>query len=259
MRNQREIVGGIAAVVGSVAFYLWTKRAAPVVTAPVSAAPLVIDPSVYQRTAAEAKPAVPLESLVENPESHKELVLAPHELPEFGIDSARNNAESELDEYNALPLERSGLTYETRVRFEDVDAPQSSTITQRFSWFRFTVLKTRENGASPAIGGLAFFQGLREVSHPDAKTWNPHTGESRPFKGDSGFEGRVIRIRFPMAVAIDRYRIRTSLFDRDQDPTAWRLEGSQNGIFWVTLDERELSPMSVPFARGVWALYLLRV
>jgi hypothetical protein len=182
----------------------------------------------------------------------------PHEDPDFGTDRERNRDTVGVDDYMALPLEGSGLTHENRVRFVDVDTVASEGAPRpfRFVFFRLKILKTRSpTAATAAIGGFTLLNGADVVYHPRAKVWNPHTGERTTYYPEAAWsdsDQKELIVRFPSAVAVNGYKIRTSEQDTAFDPVQWRLEGSQNGVYWLPLDERSLTP---PFERGVWATF----
>jgi hypothetical protein len=255
-------------VAGSALYWLYTKRYEPPAAVVKPKRPQIA-PDIAQTTAPAFIPVMPVETLKESEffgsflkktsiKVVESVEAPPHEDPDFGTDRERNRDQIGVDDYMALPLEGTGLTHVNRVRFVDLDAPPPEGAPRpfRFVFFRLKILKTRSPAAATAaIGGFTLLNGADVVHHPRAKVWNPHTGERTTYYPEAAWsdsDQKELIVRFPSAVAINGYKIRTSEQDTAFDPVQWRLEGSQNGVYWLPLDERSLAP---PFTRGVWATF----
>lgn len=251
-RIRKEVlIGGAALVASSLAWVFFRRRPGPPRMAP---AQVVIDPSVYMQMEATQEPlAVPVAPV--------QVKFEPNTYVTFGYDSVRNeDPDVTVDDYMNLPLEGKGLTHENRHRFQDLEEGEiRQPKLMRFQFFRFRVLETRDAAAAQAtIGGFQFMNGAMEVFHPDAKVWNPHTGERKPFfsrEAWSDSDQKEFIVRFPVAVAVNRYKIQTSDQDQAFDPVRWRLEGSHNGTYWLPLDERS---QKMPAERGAWLIFRMR-
>jgi hypothetical protein len=188
--------------------------------------------------------------------------MGPTDAPAFGKDSRRNeDSEIGLDDYLNLPLEGEGLTHQNRHAFRDAEAgADEAPRVMRFQFFRLKVVRTRDaSAATAAIGGLMLLNGADDVYHPEAKVWNPHTGARETFYPGAAWsdsDQRELIVKFPTAVAANGYRLRTSEDSMGFDPVEWRLEGSQNGVYWLPLDERKTGVL--PAARGVWVTFSTR-
>jgi hypothetical protein len=261
---KREHIFGTAAalIAGGIAIGLFKRRATPV--AP-RAVPFQIDPAIAIRNERPAilPPPPPPGKFFTNMEisrvDRKFLPDRPIDAPAFGWDKERNeDPEIGLEDYLNLPLEGTGLTHRNRHAYKDAEegADEAPRI-MRFQFFRLKVVRTRDAAAATAaIGGLMFMNGTDDVYHPEAKVWNPHTGARETFLPAAGWsdsDQRELIVKFPMAVAVNRYRLRTSEQDTAFDPVEWRLEGSQNGVYWLPLDERKTGVL--PAARGVWVAF----
>ncbi len=190
--------------------------------------------------------------------------LGPVDNHAFGKDMERNEEEEiRLDDYLNLPLESGGLTHTNRHAFQDLEkeAVGAPPPIVKFTFFRLKVLATRDRAAATAaIGGFVLMNGKEAVYHPGAKLWNPHTGSRETFYPEAGWsdsEQKELIVKFPKAVAVNRYRLRTSEQDTAFDPVEWRLEGSQNGLYWFPLDERKTT--ALPVERGTWIAFSMRL
>ena len=268
MGHNGKLFGTAAAIViGSVAWAVWRQRG----TKRVAFKPIVpeIDPALQIRQTipleAPPPPTAPRKFFTElevpkipgkfSPEG-------PTEAPAFGKDKERNEDDAiALDDYMNLPLEGAGLTHRNRHAYRDPEeAGDVATRVMRFQFFRFKVVRTRDPAAATAaIGGLMLLNGADNVYHPEAKIWNPHTGSRETFYPGAGWsdsDQKEFVVKFPVAVAVNGYRLRTSEQDGAFDPVEWRLEGSQNGVYWLPLDERKTG--ALPAARGVWVAFSAR-
>ena len=264
--KQEFLVGGLV-LAGSIAYYLLFKGSKRPVLAPKPLPPIVVDPSVLEsRDIRRADLLAPLED-----ETWRNSVLmakeaaidaaklsAPYELPEFGNDVERNTDPVGLDEFMNLPLVGDGVTWKTRDAYHEADADsEAPPKVLRFRYLRFRVLETRGGGNMAALGGIKFYNGVDRIDDPAATLWNPFSGATGPYKWTDSWsddDQKQLIIKFSRAVAVNRYQTRTSTEDgsEDKDPVRWVIEGSQNGTYWLALDERTKRQVNVPLERGVW-------
>lgn len=184
--------------------------------------------------------------------------LRPTDDPAFGLDAERNTGKEGLEAYMGLPLEGDGITHTNRDKLADLDVENPVAEAEAFSFYRFTVLETRDPFAHyVSVGGFKLMTGMRVASIQGTKRWNPHTGETAEYGGEAWMatEQRELILKFPQPVVINRYQFRTSDKLAAFDPVRWRLEGSRNGAYWLPLDERT---ETVPEERGLWVNYLIR-
>ena len=264
MSTRRDLVAASLAVLGSAAYAFWSyvrRRREKVIAMPV--VPFEIHPRIYENSMiaerANLGPRPPLRAAaaaaIPLPLSRN----APHETPGFGIDLERNMDDVGLDDYMTMPLEGTGITHQNRIQYLDTDAEaEPEPKLEQFRFIRLKVLETRDSGAGRvSLGGFKVMWGTQAIDLPGTTAWNPHTGIRRPWvptEGWSDGDQYELILCFPHAVAVTRYQFRTASEPAGQDPRRWRLEGSQNGTFWLTIDDRSGGGF-IPEERGVWMNY----
>ena len=221
----------ILGIVGTITylFSLTKKKKTPVKKAPTSL--VIIDLE---------KPLKPSQTPVTVPfENINNLVdvepLEPYNKPGFGIDSHRNSDVYELDDYLNLPLVGEGKTY-TNSSLADLDetALTPVVLSKKYKYIRLHVLETRENSPTVSLGHIGFYNGSHEIH--DVKTWNPHTGETVPYKGSwNTSDMKTIIFCFKEPIQITKYIMKTSSQPPSNDPSMWNLDGSKNGSYWVPI------------------------
>jgi hypothetical protein len=254
------VAAGLA-LLSSVAYAAWTYTRRQRARMRIPEVPFEIHPRIYENSLApRAEPGPSVAAAAAVVQALPFQRTAPHEFPEFGSDTARNTDDIALDDYMTMPLEGAGVTYQNRVNYVDVDADanmEGNTL-EKFRFIRLKVLETRDPSAGRvSLGGFNVMWGNQLIDLPGIVAWNPHTGVRRawvPTEGWSDGDQYELILRFPYAVAVTRYQFRTSAESAGQDPCRWRLEGSQNGTFWLRLDDREGGGF-VPEERGVWMNY----
>jgi len=247
-----------ALIVGTVLWTLWhtkprAKHIVPVVPRPVIIAPTVEEFSVERAVVVPRPPAAPAALSATHPLGP----TRPTDAPAFGLDAERNEGQ-DLDTYMSLPLETDGITHTNRDMLADLEEAEEPAKEEAFPFYRFSVLETRDPFAHyVAIGGFKLMNGMQVASIQGTKRWNPHTGETAAYGGEAWMatEQRELILKFPQPVVINRYQIRTSDEAAAFDPVRWRLEGSRNGAYWLSLDERA---ETVPVERSVWMNYLIK-
>jgi len=214
----------------------------------------IIDPAVYS-----SPPPKKTIKLIEAPRQQvmeDQIMRPPYELVGFGHDSHRNIDEISVDEYLNLPLVGSGLTFDNKYVYEQVDDELATTKTPtRYKYLRLSI--TDATGDIVHIGGIDFMKGGRGI-HGDVVLWNPHTGEKKPYsRGEFSDDDQLVFIFcFSEPIILDSYRIKSSNIGTQHDPKEWILEGSANGNYWTHVDNR--SDITFPLLRGVWTTFSVR-
>jgi hypothetical protein len=195
----------------------------------------------------------------------------------FGLDSARNECVYELDDAYMPPLYQSpqivGVQFkkgtscsasgpevlgDIQVREKNVLPLTRAAVTSTVKYVRFRPFKTRSAAAGAVrLGGLELFNGDEPVSMNGVQVSNPMgtwVGSTADF-ASAGWEDRhkkALVFAFPSPVRVSHYRWRTAKGEGSEgdDPVRWKLEGSPNGTFWMTLHEMSVEETSVPTARG---------
>lgn len=183
---------------------------------------------------------------------------APHEKSGFGLDSARNTDDYEVDDYLNLPLVGTGKTYVNENAYQEVDEDAATVVKPipRYKYIRLQVSGVR-TGHTVEVGGIRFFKGRSMDYYTNLSTWNPHTGEREAYHEQAWTDNdqRMIIFCFPELVQVNRYEYKTSSGSTDNDPIRWTVEGSVNGTFWTVLDDRSKSDANYPVQREVWVMY----
>ncbi len=266
MSVKREVVAAGLAVLSTAAYAAWTYLRRPRTRPSVPEVAFEIHPQIQensfvaQRLGSTLEPGPPVAAAIVNALPNRR--SAPHEFPEFGSDIARNTDDISLEDYMTMPLEGSGVTYQNRVNYVDVDVDMdmadNGPTEETFRFIRLKVLETRDPSAGRvSLGGFKLIWGNQVIDLPGTTSWNPHTGVRRPWVTTGGWsdgDQYELILRFPHAIAVTRYQFMTSTESAAQDPRRWRLEGSQNGTYWLRLDDREGGGF-VPEDRGVWMNY----
>lgn len=244
---RRDLVALCAGIV-AVSIYIYSNRTRR--TDKPASSEFVIDPAIYTA----AKRALPLIEAPRQKITEYPIERAPHELAGFGHDITRNNDGGSVDDYLNLPLVGSGLTFENKEAYQEVDdevgAPTYRDV-KRHKFIRLSIMEA--NSDDVHIGGIDFLKGGRSIG--DVSLWNPHTGERGAYsKGPFSDRDQLVFIFcFKVPIIFDTYRIKTSIEGVQCDPTEWMLEGSMNGNYWTPVDRR--SNVEFPPLRGVWTAY----
>lgn len=153
-----------------------------------------------------------------------------------------------VDELMQLPLESAMMLD---------DAVISTTTFTKY--VRFTCTKVR-NSEAVYVGGFRFLYYSVAVPFDTMQIWNPHTGETKGYRGEpwSDSDQRSIIFCFREPVELSRYELKSSFASENHDPIQWKLEGSMNGGFWFDLDDRTKGPTAFPYARNTLVSYLVR-
>jgi hypothetical protein len=195
----------------------------------------------------------------------------------FGLDSARNECVYELDDAYVPPLYQSpqivGIQFkkgtscsasgpevlgDIHVREKNVLPLTRAAVSSTVKYVRFRPFRTRSAAAGTVrLGGLELFNGDEPVSMNGVQVSNPMgtwVGSAADFSAE-GWEDRhkkALVFAFPNSVQVSHYRWRTAKGEGSEgdDPVRWKLEGSPNGTFWMTLHDMSVEETSVPTARG---------
>jgi hypothetical protein len=176
----------------------------------------------------------------------------------FGMDMARNKGGPRLESMFVEPLRSLGDEEETRILSKTTIRPDRAT---SYKYLRFKPVKTRDP-ANPTVdvGKFRFLLGDNEVDMGAAKVTNPMgtwVGDMEDVigggfkRGWSDAHKRALVFAFPYAMLLDGFTWTTANPDSGigGDPVQWKLEGSQNGVYWTTLRDQTKHNYAVPTAR----------
>jgi len=180
----------------------------------------------------------------------------------FGLDMARNRGGPGLDSLFVEPLRTESNPTELYgprdIEDESLLQPSKS---QSYKYIRFRPVKTR-NPSNPTVdvGKFRFLTGKAEVDLRFAKVTNPMgswVGDVGDLvgpgfrRGFSDINKKAVVFAFPYAMLINGFTWTTANPDRGVggDPVQWKLEGSQNGTYWVTLRDQTRHDYPVPTER----------
>ena len=180
----------------------------------------------------------------------------------FGLDMARNRGGPGLDNLFKEPLRAEATPTELYgprdIADESLLQPGKS---QSYKYIRFRAVKTRDpSNPTVDVGKFRFLTGQVEVDLRFAKVTNPMgswVGDVGDLvgpgfrRGFSDINKKAIIFAFPYAMLINGFTWTTANPDRGVggDPVQWKLEGSQNGTFWVTLRDQTRHDYPVPTER----------
>jgi hypothetical protein len=124
-----------------------------------------------------------------------------------------------------------------------------------YSWFRFTPLELRDelNANSVQLSEFELWSAGQAIDLSAATITNPGgdnpTGEEVENIADQStgskwldFNKGPLVFEFPEDVTIDAYRFATAYDEPERDPVKWTLEGSDDGMVWTLLDQRNTYP-----------------
>ena len=180
----------------------------------------------------------------------------------FGLDMARNRGGPDIDTLYEEPLRApdrpSDLYGPKDVGDDSLLQPEKA---QSYRYIRFRPVKTRDP-ANPTVdvGKFRFLLGQSEVDLRSAKAATPMgswVGDIEDLVGDgfrrgfSDIHKRALVFGFPYAMLINGFTWTTANPDKGVggDPVQWKLEGSQNGTYWVTLRDQTKHNYPVPTER----------
>ena len=167
----------------------------------------------------------------------------------FGLDMARNQGGPGLDTLFVEPLR------------SPYEAPSDPIDSKSYKYLRFKPVKTRDpSNPTVDVGKFRFLIGQSEVDLRFAKVTNPMgswVGDLQDVVGPGyrrGFSDtykKALVFAFPYAMLINGFTWTTANPDRGVggDPVQWKLEGSQNGTYWVTLRDQTKHNYPVPVER----------
>ena len=265
--KQDHLIGGLALLTSAVAIAYFYKRPPRLPSTAAAIPPVTIDPRVYLSDMFEPESVPPAQVPAPRPARSgaqpQRRPPLPQEQPAFGNDRLRNEDDITIDDYMNLPLVGAAKTHKNRNALADLDEVTIKPSAQAFQYFRLKVLKTRSPTATKvALGGVELRFGEEAIAIPGTLLWNPHTGQKTPMNGPifnwEDDDQKELIWYVPMAVEVTAYRLRTSaVASTDEDPVQWRLEGSLNGVYWTTLDDRSSEETFFPIERGAWFTYAI--
>ena len=170
----------------------------------------------------------------------------PLNAPAFGL--ARDRAAPNIDELYKEPLRQTGGGEES--------LPEKRA--GSYKYIRFRPTKTRyPMNPTVDVAKFRFFLGKNEVDITNAKVTNPmgswvgDVGDvvgSGFTRGWSDVNKKALVFAFPYAVLLDGFTWTTANPDKGLggDPVQWKLEGSQNGVYWTVLRDQTRHDYPVP-------------
>lgn len=179
----------------------------------------------------------------------------------FGMDMARNRGGPGLDTLFQEPLRSVASPSEQGPQIvggETTISPEKST---SYKYIRFRPVKTRDpKNATVDVGKFRFFVGGSEVDMRFAKVTNPMgswVGDLQDVvgpgfrRGWSDVNKKALVFAFPYAMLINGFTWTTAHPDKGVggDPVQWKLEGSQNGVYWTVLRDQTKHNYAVPHER----------
>ena len=175
----------------------------------------------------------------------------------FGL--ARNRSGPRIDELYKEPL-RQDIIRESGSGPQALDSDDSlrGKRAGSYKYIRFRPTKTRyPMNPTVDVAKFRFFLGKNEVDVTNAKVTNPMgswvgdmedvvgTGFTR---GWSDVNKKALVFAFPYAILLDGFTWTTANPDKGLggDPVQWKLEGSQNGVYWTVLRDQTHHDFPVP-------------
>jgi hypothetical protein len=180
----------------------------------------------------------------------------------FGSDRTRNSDTPALNTQYVEPL-RQKTTLETAPGPKYIDADDSikPEKANSYRYIRFRPIKTRNpNSYEVSVGKFRFFLGPNEIDMRNANVTNPMgtwVGDIGDVVGSGYTNGwsdahkKALVFSFPYSILINGFTWTTANPDKgvDSDPVQWKLEGSDNGVYWVTLRNQTNHNYPVPKER----------
>ncbi|NBP66160.1 MAG: hypothetical protein EBU66_16080, partial [Bacteroidetes bacterium] len=180
----------------------------------------------------------------------------------FGNDRIRNSDTPPLHSLYVEPL-RQKITLDTApgpkyVNADDTLKPERAN---SYRYIRFRPIKTRNPDTNEVhVGKFRFFLGPNEIDMGNAKVSNPMgtwVGDIEDVIGRGYTNGwsdahkKALVFSFPYSVLINGFTWITASPEKgiDGDPVQWKLEGSDNGVYWVTLRNQTNHNYPVPKER----------
>ncbi len=181
----------------------------------------------------------------------------------FGLDSARNRDAPPIDTLYKEPLRQ--MTRPATETGPMVLGSQGDEISPQkpgsYKYLRFKPVKTRDpRNATVEVGKFRFFLGKSEIDMSKVKVTNPMgtwIGDIEDVigagytSGWSDLHKRAIVFAFPHATMVNGFTWTTANPDKGVggDPVQWKLEGSQNGVYWTILRDQTQHNFPVSMSR----------
>ena len=175
----------------------------------------------------------------------------------FGL--ARNRSGPKIDELYKEPL-RQDILREPGSGPQALDADDSlrGKRASSYKYIRFRPTKTRyPMNPTVDVAKFRFFLGKNEVDVTNAKVTNPMgswVGDVGDVVGNGFTRGwsdvnkKALVFAFPYAILLDGFTWTTANPDKGLggDPVQWKLESSQNGVYWTVLRDQTHHDFPVP-------------
>jgi Extracellular link domain/F5/8 type C domain len=178
----------------------------------------------------------------------------------FGLDMARNKGGPPLDSMFLDPLRSTptdDIQFLSNGGTESIKPDRATS----YKYIRFRPIQTRD-ALNPTvdIGKIRFLLGTDEIDMGAAKVTNPMgtwVGDIEDVIGEGFRRGwsdshkKALVFAFPYAVLLNGFTWTTANPDKGLggDPVQWKLEGSQNGVYWTVLRDQTRHNYPVPTAR----------
>lgn len=179
----------------------------------------------------------------------------------FGLDMARNRGGPALETMFVEPLRFSAPTDNVGPQVLGEEKPLQPGRATSYKYIRFRPTKTRFHmNPTVDVGKFRFLLGENEIDMRDVNVSNPMgswVGDvedviGRGYKrGWSDRNKKAIVFAFPYATLVNGFTWTTANPDKGHggDPVQWKLEGSQNGVYWTVLRDQTRHNYAVPEAR----------
>jgi len=176
------------------------------------------------------------------------------------VDLPSGEDEYGIETYMELPLETDGKTAKTDSLYKDIeeDIAIQNLKFVKYIKFQCTSLRNPER-EEVRVGGFRFFQGNTLASEKPIVLWNPHTDKRENYTEGawSDSDQQTVIFCFSEPIITNRYEIKSSDDLVDFDPVNWKIDGSINGSFWSTLDDRTSVVTAFPKERGRGMMYTM--
>ena len=179
----------------------------------------------------------------------------------FGLDIARNRGGPPLETMFVEPLRFSAPADNVGPQVLGAEKPLQPGRATSYKYIRFRPTKTRFHmNPTVDVGKFRFLLGDNEIDMRDVNVTNPMgswIGDVDDVIGPGYKRGwsdgnkKAIVFAFPYATLVNGFTWTTANPDKGHggDPVQWKLEGSQNGVYWTILRDQTRHNYAVPETR----------
>jgi hypothetical protein len=240
---RRDILAGCVGLGVTMLFFICNQRKAP--SKKIEYSPLLYKP-VVPNMGDKRITIHPASNYVFSATTPEQKTMNDYRVPELNTLDTISTEELML-----LPLETGGdfLNEQTN----------SEKQTLFVKYVRFQITEVRDSDMV-CVGGFRFLYNDTPIPFEKIQQWNPHTGDSKNYNGEVWSDSDQLSTIFYFSepLEITHYELKSSYESEEHDPIQWKVEGSMNGSFWFTLDDRTTTPTAFPKVRNRVALYLMR-